>query len=123
VSPIRAENVGRYPPNWREVSAEIRFMRAAYVCECEGECGNPHALPGRCTARHGSPHPVTRSAVVLTVAHLDHTPENCALDNLKAMCQRCHLSYDGKHHAANAARTRAERLATGMESMFGDGAA
>jgi len=30
----------------------------------------------------------------LTVAHLDHTPENCADDNLKALCQRCHNRYD-----------------------------
>jgi len=31
---------------------------------------------------------------VLTVAHLDHTPENCEPQNLKAMCQRCHNKYD-----------------------------
>jgi hypothetical protein len=121
--PIRPENRARYPKNWRQISEDIRAGRAQLVCECEGECGNPHALPGRCTARQGVPHPVTRSAVVLTVAHLDHTPENCDPDNLKAMCQRCHLSYDGKHHAANAARTRAERAVTGMDPMFGDGAA
>ena len=27
-------------------------------------------------------------------------------DNLKALCQRCHLRYDAKHHAKNAAATR-----------------
>ncbi|MEO0435194.1 MAG: hypothetical protein AAF151_26280, partial [Cyanobacteria bacterium J06656_5] len=31
---------------------------------------------------------------VLTVAHLDHRPENCDRDNLKALCSVCHLAYD-----------------------------
>ena len=43
---------------------------------------------------------------MLTIAHLDHTPENCDPDNLKAWCQRCHLNYDKDHHALNAAKTR-----------------
>lgn len=45
--------------------------------------------------------------VILTVAHLDHQPENCDRDNLRAMCQRCHLAYDAEEHM----RVRAERLA------------
>ncbi len=34
--------------------------------------------------------------IVLTVAHLDHDPDNhdVADDRLKALCQRCHLNYD-----------------------------
>jgi len=47
--------------------------------------------------------------VILTIAHLDHTPENCDLDNLKALCQRCHLTYDAKHHAKNARKTREDK--------------
>lgn len=39
------------------------------------------------------------SQVVLTVAHPDHTPENCHRNNLMAMCQACHLAYDAAHHA------------------------
>jgi 5-methylcytosine-specific restriction endonuclease McrA len=39
------------------------------------------------------------SKVVLTIAHLDHTPENCEPDNLRALCQKCHNKYDGKHRA------------------------
>ncbi|WP_071789029.1 hypothetical protein [Leptolyngbya sp. Heron Island J] len=30
----------------------------------------------------------------LTVAHLDHEPQNCDRDNLRALCSVCHLSYD-----------------------------
>lgn len=48
--------------------------------------------------------------VVLTVARLDHTPENCEDDNLRAMCQACHLAYDHEHHAANRARSREAKL-------------
>ena len=48
---------------------------------------------------------------MLTTAHLDHTPENCSDDNLKALCQRCHLAWDRNHHMANAHRTRRIRKA------------
>jgi len=109
MSPVRASERRRYPVNWRAISARIRFGRAGGRCECEGECGTGHA--GRCEARHGVPHPVTGSRVVLTTAHLDHVPEHCADGNLRAMCQRCHLAYDADRHAATAAATRAARAA------------
>jgi len=34
--------------------------------------------------------------IILTVAHLDHDPENWEVNSerLKALCQRCHLNYD-----------------------------
>lgn len=44
--------------------------------------------------------------IVLTVAHLDHKPENCGPSNLRAWCQRHHLAYDQEHHAETAWRTR-----------------
>ena len=50
---------------------------------------------------------------MLTVAHLDHTPENCSdPDNLKALCQKCHLNYDRHIHRRNSAETRRKRMAT-----------
>jgi hypothetical protein len=115
MSPIRAENRHRYPPDWPAISAWVRFSRALGRCECEGECGTGHA--GRCEARHGQPHPVTASKVVLTVAHRDHQPENCDGANLFAACQRCHLNYDRGHHAQTAARTRALAAAAGMDPL------
>lgn len=48
--------------------------------------------------------------IVLTVAHLDHRPENCGLSNLQAMCQRHHLAYDQEHHQTSAYMTRRARL-------------
>ena len=52
----------------------------------------------------------------MTVAHLDHDPSRCERSNLKAWCNRCHLTYDAKHHAINAAATR--RAAKGVVEMF-----
>jgi predicted ATP-dependent serine protease len=34
--------------------------------------------------------------IILTIAHLDHTPENCARENLRALCQKCHNGYDAR---------------------------
>lgn len=103
--PIRPEERSRYPTDWKAISLRIR-ERANWRCE-----GSP-AYPD-CRAENARPHPVTASKVVLTVAHLDHQPENCADDNLKAMCQRCHLTYDAAHHAANAAAKRRSQKASG----------
>lgn len=108
--PIRPENRERYPTDWPEISHRIRFGRALGHCECEGECRSGHT--GRCDARHNAPNPRTGAKVILTVAHLDHTPENCTDENLRAMCQGCHLAYDTAHHAETAARTRAAEIAT-----------
>jgi hypothetical protein len=117
MSPVRVADRGRYPADWRQISAMIRFGRAAGWCECAGECGIGHA--GRCEARHGQAHPVTGSMVILTTAHLDRVPEHSDEANLRAMCQRCHLAYDGAQHAASSARTRQARAAVGMEPLPG----
>ena len=121
MSPIRAADRRRYPRNWPEISKAIRFDRAGGRCECEGECGAGHEE--RCEAWHGQPHPVTGSLVVLTTAHLDHTPENCDPANLRAFCQRCHLRYDAALHRANAAWTRAGRPDQQLMLFTGAGAA
>lgn len=116
--PIRPEERDRYPANWAEISKRIRTVRSGGQCECKGECRSGHA--GRCQAWNKQPHPRTGSNVVLTVAHLDHQPENCAEENLKAMCCACHLSYDADHHAATRARTRQAAETVGMDALFGD---
>lgn len=101
--PIHPSNKDRYPSDWPEISHRIRFERARGRCECEGECGHDHG--GRCEAKHGLPHPVTGSKVVLTTGHRNHTPEDCRDENLAGWCQRCHLAHDREEHA----RSRKER--------------
>ena len=93
--PIRPENKARYPKDWKQISLRIR-ARADNKCE---DCGVENY-----SVRDGS-------KIVLTVAHLDHTPENCGDENLRAWCQRCHNRYDApmrrqgikqRQHAAKA---------------------
>jgi hypothetical protein len=105
--PIRPENRNRYPTEWAAISWLIRFWRAGGRCECRGVCGRPGChldRTGRCRNTHGEPAYGTGSRVVLTTAHLDHTPENCHPANLRAMCQGCHLHYDRDHHAETRRR-------------------
>lgn len=108
--PIRPENRARYPRDWPRISLYVRKVRAGDRCECIGICGHDHGGRGaRCPERNGRPHSVTGSIVVLTVAHLDDTPENNDPENLLAACQRCHLSYDRHIHAAEFRMTYSRR--------------
>lgn len=97
--PIKPENKNRYPANWKTEIRPAILERANHSCE-----GSPD-FPD-CRAKNYEKHPETGSKVVLTIGHLDHTPENNDPENLKAWCQRCHLNYDKQHHLMNAAKTR-----------------
>lgn len=109
--PIAPWNKHRYPADWKEIRARI-IARANNCCE-----GSPEYRD--CRAKNGEPHPVTMSKVVLTIAHLDHVPENCSDDNLRAWCQRCHLNYDRKNHIANREKFRQYRAEqAGQEKLF-----
>lgn len=44
--------------------------------------------------------------IVLTVAHLDHIPENVDMDNLRDWCQRCHNRYDIPHRKLTRRNTK-----------------
>ena len=104
--PIRPENRARYPKDWKLRSYFVRFIRAKGQCEW-------------CGAKHGEPHPITKSKVVLTTAHVfDHRPEASSLLNLAALCQKCHNGHDAKHRQRN----RKERLEreSGQMSLFPD---
>ena len=93
--PIKKENKALYPANWKEIREDI-LARAQNKCEF-------------CGVRN---HIIRRNAfIVLTIAHMDHRPENCAPENLKALCQLCHNQYDAKHRAENRAKTLAAKKA------------
>lgn len=131
--PIKPENKARYPANWKQIRERI-LKRAGNCCEqCrvanadvivrgvekdagtfqrfegDGEVYDAEdgRLLGHCKASEYSGNRWTR--IVLTVAHLDHVPEHCDDENLKALCQRCHLAYDADHHRENASVTRRAR--------------
>jgi len=106
--PIRPENKARYPENWEEIRNSI-LTRAGHRCE-----GSPD-YPD-CRVSNHKTHPETGGYVVLTIAHLDHTPEHCDFDNLRAWCQRCHLNYDKEHHRES--RQRNKEKDSGQSALF-----
>ena len=126
--PIRPEERARYPKDWPAISRRIREREGQRCKWCSAPNGREivrlKSDPSRWYAwplpdpqtRHDSGTWSAPVTVVLTVAHLDHTPENCDDDNLAALCQRCHLTYDAKHHAATARRTRDRKR--GQGSLF-----
>jgi len=121
MSPIRPENKARYPADWREISLAVK-VAADWRCECRGECGHLswHLGPdGRCENVHGQPAIGSGKIVVLTTAHLDHTPENCDRANLRAFCQSCHLHYDRDHHAETRAATLRAAGGDRTDTLFG----
>jgi len=111
--PIREENRARYPKDWKAISLSVR-QSAGNRCE-----GSP-AYPD-CRAENGQPHPETGSKVVLTVAHLDHQPENCDRSNLKAWCQHCHNTYDLPNRRAGITSRARATMADG--DLFNEGGA
>lgn len=114
--PIRPENRHRYPKDWPTISKAAKDA-AEWRCACRGECGRG-THTGRCPNVHGQPAYGTGSRVILTTAHLNHTPEDCRPENLVPMCQGCHLNYDRDHHRQTAATTRRARIeATGQLAL------
>jgi len=131
--PIKPENKHRYPVNWKQIRAAI-LERAGHACEnCRLPNGS-HIVRGAGESadtfmdmdgyvfdaddgtrlgrvRHSDYEGVGKWVkIVLTIAHLDHIPENCDPANLRAWCQRCHLRYDTAHHAETARETRRKKL-------------
>lgn len=102
--PIRPEHRWLYPIDWPQLSATIRFGRARG--QCEG-CGRPHGLE----VRQLEDGRWTR--VVLATAHLDHDPTNNRPANLKALCQRCHITHDRQEHSRRRWLTHRMRKAMG----------
>jgi len=101
--PIRKENLNRYPKNWKEIRERI-LERAGNKCE-----GSPK-YP-RCRAKNYKPHPITKKKVVLTIGHLNHNPEDCGDENLKAWCQRCHNTYDIQNRVEGIKERRIKKIA------------
>lgn len=132
--PIRKEMRIYYPLDWQEISQWVRFDRAGSRCE---SCGRPHHSrirqldDGRWLdeklgywrddqGREAETPDIVEYArlsekrVFLAAAHLDHNPGNSAPENLKALCQRCHLNHDRREHQ------RRIRLRVLMRRALGD---
>jgi hypothetical protein len=114
-------NKHRYPTAWTKISLTIRRI-AQNRCEF-------------CGVLNGSPLPSGRAGrVVLTVAHLGidypsgkkgskHDKHDVRRENLKSLCQSCHLGYDLDDHIAHARETRQRKIreaamSAGQLSLF-----
>lgn len=132
--PVRRELRPLYPPDWPEISRQVRFVRAGGRCE---RCGRPHLsavwqLPdgrwlddstGLWRDDGGRPAPwpdlvelaeaADRRRVILATAHLDHDPRHNHPANLAALCGRCHLAHDRPVHRLRRLATLRARRAWG----------
>lgn len=61
-----------------------------------------------------------RVYVVLTIAHLNHTPGDDRDDNLKALCQWCHLWHDRQQHRASRSERKDRARPLISELMKGE---
>ncbi len=104
----------KYPDNWKQIRAAI-LDRANNCCEF---CGVENYAFG-IRDKHGTFEQIDEGSaddrsldgekvikIVLTVAHMNHDITDSRSENLRALCQRCHLTYDAKHHSKNASHTR-----------------
>jgi len=125
-----------YPSNWKAIRAEV-MARAGDKCEGTPQfpdCRVKHqtvyyyGLENKRIEHDGSHFTdqlITEcnyrcSKVVLTIAHMDHDKTNNGepgnRPNLRALCNRCHLSWDIKTHMKNARATREKKL--GLQRLF-----
>lgn len=138
----------RYPPEWPAIRARI-LARAGDRCEW---CGVRNGAVGA-RDRYGHWHDADAIEqmnstlgmelfgefpdvvrIVLTVAHLGvpypdgrpgdkHDKRDVRDENLAALCQRCHLSYDRADHLRRAAEARRRRRIEAGQLVLWEGAA
>lgn len=123
-----------YPDNWDEIATAIKTA-ANWHCQ---NCGKPccpsgtnfwdftaqlagtqwdEILPDEEELILMEPWEVRslRASFTLTVAHLNHRPEDCRPENLRALCSVCHLQYDAQFMGTKK-RLKAERQ--GQMTLF-----
>lgn len=131
--PIRPENKGFYPANWK--SEIVPMVRARSGNQCE-QCGVKNlAMIVRAKGRNWYRYVVSLDTftlgavtystdsgeevggnttanwhnpikVILTVAHLDHDPRNNDPANLRHLCQLHHNQHDAAHRAESRKNNR-----------------
>lgn len=106
IMPIRPENKKLYPKNWKQIRKDI-LQRANNKCEfCgvdnysegyrdkDGNFIKSIGMQQEADALDGE----KIIQIVLSIAFLDHNPQNNDYNNLRALCQRCHLRHDIEQH-------------------------
>lgn len=136
----------KYPKNWKTEIRPAILKRANNCCEkCgvdnyavvywdkelkawERMCGNKHcdaAGNGELTYKEARICADLNNenagykvwiVIVLTIAHLNHDVTDNRMENLAALCQRCHINYDKEYHKQNAKETL--RKKKGLQELF-----
>ncbi len=113
----------RYPDDWDAIALQIK-TEAGWKCqECGRECRRSGETLSDFIDRVVTETPsqlldeiIDKPArFILTVAHLNHIPEDCRRENLKALCSVCHCRYDLK---AMARKKRLKREYHGQQRLF-----
>ena len=129
--PIKPENKNLYPPDWKSIRLEVleRDGNKCKFCGLENYVEGARDTSGKFWSlaqfENGDverydpdfgveKHKTKKSIkIVLTIAHLNHNPQDNGekgdRPNLAALCQKCHLNYDQKHHQANVKVTRIKK--------------
>lgn len=74
---MKKASPSNYPPDWPEIAKRVKAS-AGWKCV---RCGHAHTR---------------ENWRILTVHHWDGNKANCQWWNLMALCQRCHLSIQGR---------------------------
>lgn len=121
-----------YPSNWRTIALIVKTL-AGWECQ---NCGRPCLEPEQdwfdfvhdlartqskwydetFEEKNGG-YVEKKGRFVLTVAHLDHDPENPE-PRLKALCPACHNKHDAPNRARNAKKTRHKKKHRGQLKLF-----
>ena len=84
----------KYPSNWKtEIRPKI-LERENHCCKFCGVVNQSEVV------RHNK-NGMKLVKIILTIAHLNHDTTDNRDENLAALCQKCHLNYDLRHHLKN----------------------
>lgn len=101
--PMRRE---LYPKDWNAIALSIksaagwRCQNCGRICRRPGQTWGDFIHENNLKQLEAIGLPFKRQRYTLTTAHLNHQPQDCRPQNLKALCSGCHLRYDN-HHRRN----------------------
>lgn len=138
-------NKSKYPKDWKQISFDVRFVRAGGRCE---QCGVVHGAIGardkvgdwhsedfihamnsdEGTRLFGDNFNWKMTTICLTTHHIGidkpdgtkgstHDKMDCRPENLIALCQKCHLAADMETHIANRKKTYAKRRTDKLDAI------
>lgn len=115
-----------YPSAWDQIATFIKTLNNWQCAECGKQCKRPDQsrleFLEQIRTRRISECPVILEYLehptrwVLTVAHLNHRPEDCRIENLLPLCAPCHCRYDTTPEA-RAIKRRLKREREGQLSL------